>query len=133
MRITDYEKEYSNILWFATDIGGNVIFAQSLESDVPEFVCRNKEKSERLAELLCDGNDGNISEYLCSKGLYHYIADDPYESVYRRVQIPANPVKAESLTKEIKDLMSENVLMINAETCLSFEVVGPLVHNITEE
>ena len=50
MRIKD--EGYYNIIWFAIDVVGNVIVAQSLESEIPEFVKCDAEKTMTISEKL---------------------------------------------------------------------------------
>lgn len=130
MRISNADLEYSNVVWFARDPFGNVIAAQSIESDVPEFVKCDEEKAMRICNELFSfsavDRDGKnlIDEEKASagQGLYCYSVSDPYDSIYEVTAVPQNPVKYENMPEHIKELLKDNIVDFNAGLTSRFTV-----------
>ncbi len=130
MRIDNNTAAYHSIIWFARDLAGRIIVANSMEGAIPDFAAEDKERTEGLAQRLCgikaiDRNRTPALDYkaLASMGFYCFANSDPYEgNKYDLQATPEKPRLASSLDEELQRLLAPNALPIDAETCNSFRV-----------
>lgn len=126
---------YYNIIWFAKDVCGNIIVAQSLESDIPEFIKSDAAKALMISEKLScpraidrEGKNLIDKEKMASLyGFYCYSADDPYESKYRIVAIPQKPRKIDSMPDYIKKLLVDNLVPFDASLTECFKITNGII------
>ena len=133
MRIKD--EGYYNIIWFAIDVVGNVIVAQSLESEIPEFVKCDAEKTMTISEkLYCPRAIDREGKNLIDKekmsslyGFYCYVADDPYESVYRIASIPSRSKNIAAMPEYIKEMLTDNLVPFDASITDRFKISNGII------
>ena len=134
MRITC--EDYMDVIWFAVDRDGHVIVARSMESEIPEFVKCSSERTTAVAERLsfpravgrdrCGAFDAVKAVEGC--GFYYYIADDPFDTVYRRVGMPERPCRAADLSWDVQELLANNRVAFSAAERPSFTICGGTVY-----
>lgn len=124
-------EEYMDIIWFASDIAGNIVVARSLESEIPEFVKNDADGTSAIAEMLSfpkaisrDRKKQFDFEAMAERcGFYYFVGDHPHESIYRLISSPSIPANIRSQSDEIKLLLEKNILPFNASDIPRFEVV----------
>lgn len=139
-RIESEELCCLDVEWYGVDRSGHVaVFCSAGAADVPEFVCEDKEKWERLIELFdglpaisdtqicfrpCKRNPFpvEVAEGFSGKGLYYYDADDHSQSernsavlqrYYTISSKPVSPVRLSDLPAEIQELLKNQALPID--------------------
>ena len=130
MRISEYTMAYFSIIWFACDVTGRLIVANSDEGLVPEFVAENLERAELLANRLCGLNSIDRQRtppidynFLADKGFYCFVNDDPYDSeLYQLWAKPTTPLVLDDLEKDIRELLSAQMLPIDLADCNCFRI-----------
>lgn len=129
MRISKIDLQCYDIMWFAIDANGCIIALTSGGSgDVPEFVCRSKEETDKLvaffmnlpegfssAEMIID-NDGSQlaidAESLAQKGLFYFdvCPDIDYEYGYSKVSYPDKALHLADLPADIQSILSDHLI-----------------------
>lgn len=137
-RIKDHEKY--DIIWLAVDTSGNIIVAQSLKVDIPEFVKADADKTITLCKLLClpdairsnrPKGEFDSEKYASLYGFYCYAADSHSGSVYRLVEAPSSPSNISDLSGMGKMLLSENHFPFCAADTKEFSVNnGSIIKNL---
>lgn len=130
MRIDYQLKAYYDILWFACDLAGNIIVANSNEGNIPEFVEADRERTEWLAKKLChysaiDRQRSVPIDYhaLAQMGFYCFANDDPYDgSLYRFRAKPQSPRLLDSLDEDVKQLLLLQRLPMDVAACDCFVI-----------
>ncbi len=130
MRISDNTAAYHNIIWFARDNNGNIIFAESHEGSCPEFVLEDASKTERLALLICAAKavDRNREpaidiDNLAARGFYCYKNDDHDGFTYRLQKTPTNPMNFDDLPETVRRLLKNQKLPFDAAETEEFMIV----------
>lgn len=140
IRIKDEELCTIDVEWYGIDKKGNVaVFCSAGEANVPEFVCADKERYEKLVYLFdklpvvsdtlicfkpCKNNHlpVEIAETYSNKGIYYYDANDCSKSeknicvcqeYYTINSKPLSPIKYSDLPIKIQELLKDNFLDIN--------------------
>ena len=130
MRIDEITISYHNIIWFACDVTGRLIVANSNEGSIPEFVAENLERAELLADRLCGLNSIDRQRtppidynFLADKGFYCFVNDDPYDGyLYQLCAKPTTPLVLDDLEKDIRELLSAQMLPIDLADCNCFSI-----------
>lgn len=129
-----------DIEWYGIDKKGNVaVFCSAGKANVPEFVCTDRERYEKLVDLfdkLPDISDTLICFKSCKKnhlpvevakgfakkGIYYYDSDDCSKSeknicvcqeYYTIHSKPLSPIKYSDLPVKIQELLKNNFLDID--------------------
>lgn len=127
MRISEIDLQCEDIMWFATDIHGNIFECTSAGcGNVPEYVCRSQEETEALldyfmekapiittSKLLISAEDNELTDdiqRLSSKGLFCYdITDYDHDDKYNCVAVPESPIHISELPAAIQRLLSDHI------------------------
>lgn len=118
--------------WYGVDRQGNIaVFCSAGEGNLPEFVCENAERADKLTEYFNGIGKNSDSVLLFSKtvqaervamnfsdkGLYYYDADGGAEigistlnRYYTRQSYPEKPLKYADLPKHIKEALKHNFM-----------------------
>ena len=123
-KMNNIEISYSDILWFAVDQNGYVILANSMEGDVPIFVKEDVQKAEYLTQtLLGEPAVKHARKYQIDKSFIYFANTDPFnDKIYSCILVPEEPVHIDSLDIEIKRVLSEQVIEIDARVDQSFMI-----------
>lgn len=141
MRISDIDLQCEDIMWFAVDTNGNIFECTSAGcGNVPEYVCKSREETDRLleyftntapiiteAKLLIPVSENDLitdAINLASKGIYCYdITDYDNDEMYNCIAIPVKPLNVSDLPEEIKQLLSDHVYNgdVTTEATISVE------------
>ena len=130
MRFSKIDLQCEDIVWFGVD-KNECIFACTSGGmgNVPEFVCKSKEETERLriffTDLLPTKTEGRLliheeNTLLCQdgmklakKGLYCFDVSDDGDA-YVKISEPRVPLKIFELPQKIQKLMNKHFVNINA-------------------
>ena len=133
MRITKIDLQIEDLMWFGVD-NQNHIFECTTAGvgNVPEFVCRSKEKCEQVEKYFLDEAE-EITEFilhteyennqlfedcllLARKGIFCYDVSTADPQQYKKISSPVQPLKFDDLPENIKKIMIDNKVDINAKT-----------------
>lgn len=127
-----------DIEWYGIDNLGNIaVFCSAGYADVPEFVCGNKERAEKLVDFFdimphitdcklhfipCSKTlSKEVAENYSKKGLFYFDSDDNSKSdkgictlqlFYTKQSSPENPLKFKDLPENIQKLLRYNFMNI---------------------
>lgn len=120
---------YHSVLWFACDAADHIILANSMEGSVPSFVAEEKERTEKIASMLCnlkavDRNRGAPIDYqeLADKGYYCFLNDDYDGECYSLYAEPTKPIYLYEFDDEVRQYLQKQKLPINVENTKSFTI-----------
>ena len=130
MRIDKTTIAYHSIIWFACDVTGRVIIANSNEGAIPAFVAENSERAQLLADRLCglisiDRQRTPSIDYdsLADKGFYCFANNDPFDgNLYQLCAKPTTPLVLDDLEKDLRELLSAQMLPIDLGDCNYFSI-----------
>lgn len=140
MRITEIDLQCEDIMWFGVDTIGNIFECTSAGyGNVPEYVCRSREETNKLVDfftqtltksteytLLIPRDDSQLIDditELSSKGIYCYdMADHDNEEIYTRVSIPIKPINISELPQDIKDILADHFYNSDITNCSTISV-----------
>lgn len=130
MRIDETTVAYHSIIWFACDVCGRIIIANSNEGSVPTFVSENLERAQMLANRLCGLNaidrqrNPQIDyELLAKKGFYCAVNNDPFDgNLYQICAKPQLAITLNDLEEDIRKLLSEQTIMVDLSDCDHFYI-----------
>lgn len=134
MRISEIELQTEDIMWFAVDLNNYIIACTSAGiSDVPEFVCADREETELLEDYFMNSlqnvtneilhadyidndlmNDGIV---LAKKGIFCFDAvsnDINHNREYIKLISPEKPIDYNSLPSEIRNILKKHLLKVDA-------------------
>jgi len=127
MRYTEIDLQCEDIMWFGVDSNGYIFECTSAGcGNVPEYVCRSKEETQKLLDyfieeapemtsanlLISDADNQLVDEVrdLASKGVYCFdITDYNKDDVYTCIAKPITPTVISSLPTEIQSLLSDHI------------------------
>ncbi len=132
MEITKDTAAYHDIIWFACDVAGRIIMANSREGNIPTFVAMDENRTEQLVRTLCglhaiDRQRSSPINYdlMAEKGYYCFVNDDPYDGeLYRLYAKPKKPCTMDSLDDQTRQLLALQKLDIDSESCEFFLIKG---------
>lgn len=138
MRFSKVDLQCEDIMWFGVD-KNEYIFACTSGGigNIPEFVCKSKEETERLrnfftdslptktkGQLLIPEEDTLLCQdgmNLAKKGIYCFdVSDDGDE--YVKISEPCVPLKIYELPQKIQKLMNKHFVDINISEKNTFSV-----------
>lgn len=130
MYIDETTIAYHSIIWFACDVSGRVIVANSNEGDVPGFVAESLERAQLLADRLCglkaiDRQRTPQIDYelFAKKGFYCFANNDPFDGkLYQLCAKPMIPLMLHDLEPDLYQLLSAQMLPINLSDCNDFYI-----------
>ena len=140
MRISEIDLQCEDIMWFAIDSKGNIFECTSAGcGNVPEYVCKSKEDTERIlkyfmqeapvitqAQLVIPADDSPLVadiSLLASKGIYCFdITDYDKDDVYTCVAKPKSAISYDSLPQEIRNLLADHLYAGDVSVSTSIEV-----------
>ncbi|MBO7503680.1 MAG: hypothetical protein J6U38_04860 [Clostridia bacterium] len=130
MEINEVTMGYFDIIWFAKDRDGNVLVGSSLESDIPAFVKSSRERAEQAAMELFGIHAVDrqrwpafdIMKQVEEKRFYLYVANDAFESIYRRIYEPSGPARFDELPDSIRECLRENIVPFSASETETFTI-----------
>ena len=127
MRISEIDLQCEDIMWFATDIHGNIFECTSAGcGNVPEYVCRSREETEDLldyfmekaptitaSKFLITAEDNELTndiQRLSSKGLFCFdVTNYDNDDEYNCISIPERPINISELPADIQHLLSDHI------------------------
>lgn len=131
-RITTEECCFSDIEWYGIDKNGNIaVFCSGGAGNLPEFVCADKEKTDKIiayfAELekITDSTlffrstptAQQVARDFSDKGLYYFDSDDGtghdftvLQSYYTKHSAPHSPLNYKQLPPFVQQLLKDNFL-----------------------
>ncbi len=127
MRISEIDLQCEDIMWFSTDLKGNIFECTSAGcGNVPEYVCRSREETEILLHyfmkkapviteptLLIPAEDNDLindAKNLASKGLYCFdIADYDNDDKYNCIATPQKALNKSDLPDDIQRLLTDHI------------------------
>jgi len=127
MRYSEIDLQCEDIMWFGVDKNGFVFECTSGGlGPVPEFICKSRENTEKLAvffmeelesstqgNLLIQDNGSPLAEdslLLSSKGIFCFdIFADDY-NLYKKVSRPSNPLQVKELPNNIQKMLEDNLV-----------------------
>lgn len=120
--------------WYGVDKNGNIaVFCSAGEGYLPEFVCENEERADKLIEYFQSAPKVTISALLfqsieqveavarefSDKGLYYFDSSDgtkfgieTLHEYYTKLSVPQKPLKYKLLPEKIKSLMKYNFMEV---------------------
>lgn len=126
MRITEIDLQCEDIMWFGIDSHNRIFECISVGcGNVPEFVCKSKENTEKLLEFFMNKlieftEEKLLVEYvntnqllkdciqLSRKGIYCFDIYGENEQQYVKIAEPIRPLDYDELPQRIKDIFSDN-------------------------
>ena len=126
MRITELDLQCEDILWFTVDSADHIIALTSAGySNVPEYICKDKETNEHLTDFFLQSELGTTHAYLqvkysdsslvqdaillSSKGIFCYDSNlDSELHNYHCISIPEKPLLVSELPPEIQDILADH-------------------------
>lgn len=133
-RITSGECFCMDMEWYGIDKQGNIaVFCSAGEGYLPEFVCEDRERADKLIEyfevkekttsstLLFKSIERaeQVARDFSDKGLYYFDSNDGTQygvctlhEYYTKLSSPLEPLKYSSLPKTIQDMLKYNVMEI---------------------
>ncbi len=125
MRIDNNTIAYHNIIWFACDIAGHIVIANSNEGSIPEFVACDHDRAELLANKLCGLNAIDRERkppidyiLLANRGFYCFANHDPFDGCrYTLCAKPQNPISIDALESDVRELLDSQRLPIDLSMC----------------
>ena len=132
MRISKIDLQCNDIMWFSIDNNGYIVALTSGgEGNVPEYVCRSKEETDKLekyfmctaadigdATLLID-NDGSALSgdaiALSRKGLFCFdvSSEDEYKYGYYKISFPSKPLHINDLPERIRTVLQDHNINVD--------------------
>ena len=127
MRISEIDLQCEDIMWFATDCNGNIFECTSAGcGNVPEYVCRSREETEKLldyfmekapsitsSQLLIPAEDNDLIndvKKLASKGVYCFdITDYDNDDKYSCIAAPKKAINISEIPEDIQKLLSDHI------------------------
>lgn len=132
MRYTEIDLQIEDIMWFGIDRNGFVISCTTAGiGNVPEFVCRSKEETEKLNNFfsakLSDKADYSLhvkkennelineSIALAKKGIFCFdaVVDDAHYGEYKKISSPSTPLSYRTLPLEIQNIIGDHQIDID--------------------
>ena len=135
-RISADEWEYTDMEWYGVDRKGNIaVFCSAGEANLPEFVCENAERADKLIEYFhkmdkttscillfpkteTEGAKRTAKDF-SEKGLYYFDANDgtqsgicTFQKYYTKHSYPQTAIKYELLPKHIREMLKHNFMEI---------------------
>lgn len=141
MRYSEIDLQCEDITWFGVDANNHiVVFASGGIGNIPEYVCRSKEETEKLYEYfyetldkttvghsLVAGSNSLISEFveLSSKGLYCFDVEtqNVEGEIYKKISYPDIPILFDDLPVDVKAILQDH--FINADVASSNQIKVP--------
>lgn len=141
MNYTEIDLQIEDIMWFGIDKNGYIFEATSGGcANVPDFVIRSKEDSEKLNDYFMSLPQGkyeyNLLEELNPKypaykecialaknGITCFDMDDEYTEAYKKIAGTSEPRKMDEMPKEIQQLLSSRQIEFDAIHSLRLEVI----------
>ena len=127
MRISEMDLQIEDIMWFATDIKGNIFECTSAGcGNVPEYICKSREETDKLLDyfmnqasvitktkLLIPAKDNDLVNdaiSLSSKGLFCFdITDYNNTDKYNCISLPERALNISDLPEDIRQIMSDHI------------------------
>ena len=140
MRITEFDLQCEDIMWFGIDSLGNIFECTSAgRGNVPEYVCKSREETDKLLEfftetlsktttpiLLIPEEDNELVDDvkdLSSKGIYCYdLTDYDNDNVYNCIAKPTVPINIKDLPSDIQTILSDHIYSGNIPESASITV-----------
>lgn len=129
MRIDNITAAYHSIIWFACDVAGHVVIANSNEGAIPEFVACDRDRAQLLADKLCGmdaiDRERKMLDYdvLAGRGFYCFANIDPFDGKrYELCAKPQNPIVVEKLQTDVQELLYGQRLPVDFMTCDCFYI-----------
>ena len=140
MRITEFDLQCEDIMWFGIDSFGNIFECTSAgRGNVPEYVCKSREETDKLLEfftetlsktttpiLLIPEEDNELVDDvkdLSSKGIYCYdLTDYDNDNVYNCIAKPTVPINIKDLPSDIQTILSDHIYSGNIPESASITV-----------
>ena len=144
MRYSISDLQCDDLMWFGIDKNGYILeFTTGGAGNVPEFVCRSKEDTEKLcdfftedlpktceASLVCAPDPANPLLEDCMelsrKGITCFDVksdeNDALEDSYQKISIPSLPLLFDNLPQDIRSIMEDFRLDIDVTNTDSVEV-----------
>ena len=132
MRYTEIDLQIEDVMWFGIDRNGFVISCTTAGiGNVPEFVCRSKEETEKLYDFfsakLSDKADYSLNVKkedndlineaiaLAKKGVFCFdaVVDDNHYGEYRKISSPNTPLSYRTLPLEIQNIIGDHQIDID--------------------
>lgn len=126
MRITAIDLQCEDIMWFGIDNHNHIFECTSAGcGNVPEFVCRSKENTEKLLNFFMNELDEFTEEkilveykdtnplledciHLSRKGIYCYDIYEDDEQRYIKIAEPLKPLEFDNLPLPIKGIFENS-------------------------
>lgn len=131
-RISQGECPHMDMEWYAVDSNGNIaVFCSAGCGNLPEFVCEDRERADRLMELFeklsfsseckirfdLTPRATEVAEEFSKKGLFYYDSDDctkkgicTLHEYYTKVSYPLIPLNFNNLSEEMQKLLKYNII-----------------------
>ena len=127
MRINEIKLQCEDIMWFGVDTVGHIFECTSAGcGNVPEYVCRSQEETEKLLDfftnkiakttspvLIIPNADNPLTDDakdLSSKGIYCFdITDFDDIENYHIISRPEKPISVNDLPSDIKEIISDHI------------------------
>lgn len=134
MRITEIDLQCEDIMWFGIDSHNHIFACTSAgRGNVPEFVCKSKEATEKMLEFFMDElneftEEKLLVEYvntnqllkdcirLSRKGIYCFDIYRENEQQYVKIAEPIRLLDYDELPQRIKDVFSDNRVDVDVMT-----------------
>lgn len=123
MQMNYLEIAYHDVIWFACDTAGHIIAASSREGNVPDFVEKDKERAEKIAQRLmgvhaidrCRVPPVDYAAW-AQNGYFFFRGDDPYDGdLYLLCAKPEKALSLDDLDEDMRILLEKQILPINAK------------------
>ena len=126
MRITEIDLQCEDIMWFGIDSHNHIFECTSAGcGNVPKFVCKSKEVTEKLLEFFMNELNEFTEENLLvgcvntnqllkdcirlsRKGIYCFDVYEENEQQYAKIVEPVRPLEYDELPQKIKDIFYDN-------------------------
>ena len=134
MRITEIDLQCEDIMWFGIDSHNHIFECTSAGcGNVPEFVCKSKEVTEKMLEFFMNElneftEENLLVEYvntnqllkdcirLSRRGIYCFDIYRENEQQYVKIVEPVRPLDYDELPQRIKDVFSDNRVDVDVMT-----------------
>jgi hypothetical protein len=142
MRYEIIDLQIEDIMWFGIDNNGYIFECTSGGiGNVPEFVCKSREETERLslfflkeltssteAKLLCPEADNQLvkdAKLLASKGIYCFDVtnEKPHDENYKKIAEPLKSININDLPGNIIKILLTHKVDVDLTTSNYIDVV----------
>jgi len=133
MRYSIIDLQIEDIMWFGIVIHGYIFACTTAgQANVPEFVCKSREETEKLYSFFTENlnitttkiletnytNNDLINDaiLLAKKGLFSFdavIKDTVHKSEYTKIASPIQPIMFTSLPKDIQHILANHRINID--------------------